>query len=72
MKTDNPPAFHHSCRPSAKRPDGVRAFRLGATSGWWPCLGGPFVQLYVGFWVHDFWFGTPSYQSAERAKDSHV
>lgn len=58
--------FRYCCRASRKRSDGVHSFRIGATAGWWPCLGGPFVQFYVGFWVHDFWYGTPSYVTAEE------
>lgn len=60
-----PKSFRRACRRSRTRGDGVRSFRLGATCDWWPCLGGPFVQFYVGFWVHDFWWGTPSYSNAE-------
>lgn len=56
--------FRFSVRPSRTREDGVRSFRVGLTAGWWPCLRGPFVQFYVGFWVLDFWHGTPSYTKA--------
>lgn len=54
--------FRHAVRPTKQRADGVRGFRLGVTVGYWPCVSGIFVQLYVGFWVHDFWYGLESYK----------
>lgn len=53
--------FRLGVRPSRSREDGARSFRVGLNFGYWPCLGGPFVQIYTGFWAIGLWWGTASY-----------
>jgi hypothetical protein len=59
--------FRSTTRPSRKRADGVRSFRLGITCGYWPCIHAPFVQLYLGFFVLDLWHGLPSYDPDSKS-----
>lgn len=44
-----------------------RSQALGARVGYWPCLGGPFVQVAVGSFRFDAWYGRPSYRTQVAA-----
>lgn len=46
---------------------GRRSQALGARVGYWPCLGGPFVQLAVASVRLDVWYGRPSYRQRVSA-----
>lgn len=35
---------------------------LGMRVGYWPCLKAPFVQLALGTFLFDVWFGYSSYE----------
>lgn len=35
---------------------------IGLRIGYWPCLGGPFVVLYVGSHQLEAWYGLPTYR----------
>lgn len=30
---------------------------LGIRTGYWPCVGGPFVQVNIGTYYRSVWFG---------------
>ena len=40
---------------------------LGCKVGYWPCLRGPFVQVTVGPFRIDAWYGLPSNKPAGKA-----
>jgi hypothetical protein len=41
--------------------DGRHAVGVGARLGFWPCLGGPYVQVSLGTRRYELWYGRPSY-----------
>lgn len=43
-------------------PDGSVVICLGLRVGWWPCLGGPFIQLGVWKWRLELWYGKETYK----------
>jgi len=47
---------------TALSPTGAPAVALGLRVGYWPCLGGPFVQLALATRRYDLWYGRPSYR----------
>ena len=49
--------FRKQVRLSAKSRDGRHALSFGMRFGYWPCLKAPFVQLAVGPYLVDLWFG---------------
>ncbi len=48
-------------RASARRlkssPDGRPQYALGLRLGYWPCVGGPYLQVALGPWSVSVWFG---------------
>lgn len=51
---------------SKTSPTGQHVLCLGVCFGYWPCLKAPFVQLKVGIFVFDLWYGLKSYQHKEK------
>lgn len=45
---------------SGSAPDGRRVVSFGARIGFWPCLGGPFVQVTIATRRYTVWVGRPS------------
>lgn len=52
--------------PTARSSSGRHAYALGLRVGYWPCLGGPFIQMAIATKRLDLWFGRPSYLGARR------
>jgi hypothetical protein len=53
-------SLHALRAPYAKSPKGERSFGIGFRFGWWPCVGGPYVQVGYGFGRVSVWWGTES------------
>jgi hypothetical protein len=49
--------FHFLQRLTNTSAEGRHAFALGFRFGYWPCLGGPFVQLALGKHIVSIWYG---------------
>lgn len=48
-------------RPTVKNKDEQKVIRIGACFGYWPCLKAPYLQLSLGIYIVDLWYGAPSY-----------
>lgn len=49
-------------RSTKTNKQGDRVFTIGGRFGYWPCLQAPFIQLALGFWTFELWYGLPSYK----------
>jgi len=65
--TDSSKRFRFMMSRAKKSPTGKHLFRIGIAAGCWPCLQGPFVQLFVGFLLIDAWFGLESYKKEPKS-----
>lgn len=50
-------------RPTLQNKQGRRLIALGVKLGYWPCLRAPYLQLALGWWALDIWYGEPSYKT---------
>lgn len=56
--------FHWQIRNFKTAPDGRPMVAFGFRFGYWPCLNAPFVQLALGSWRCEAWYGLPAKEEA--------
>ncbi len=50
---------------TTKKNNNKHVLRFGFCFGYWPCLRSPYLQLSIGIYIFELWYGYCSYKAKE-------